>query len=62
MYDRLRLLKVASIKRYDPANILSNLSHSEKTREDLDWPVQRSRSTVIVNYNNYIVDELPEIA
>ena len=24
MYDRLRLLKVASIKRYDPANILSN--------------------------------------
>ena len=31
MYDRLRLLKVASIKRNDPAYVLGNLSHCEKT-------------------------------
>ena len=56
MYDRLRLLKNASVNRYDPANILSNLSLCEKTWEDLDLPVQRSRSTVIVNNNNHIVN------
>ena len=30
-YDWLRLLKVASIKHNDPAYVLGNLSHCEKT-------------------------------